>query len=85
MLNRSKKAIGMGYEAPDSTIIESWTPHNPMALLSKINTLKRTEGAAVPSFLEDSTVKYQDVSPLTVDQGQLRTLANGELQDTGYR
>ena len=85
MLNRSKKAISMGYEAPDSTIIESWTPHNPMALLSKINTLKRTEGEAVPDFLEGSTVKYQDVSPLTVDQGQLRTLANGELQDTGYR
>jgi hypothetical protein len=85
MLNRSKKAIGMGYEAPDSTIIESWTPHNPLALLSKINTLKRTEGAAVPSFLEGSKVKYQDVSPLTIDQGQLRTLANGELQDTGYR
>jgi hypothetical protein len=85
MLNRSKKAISMGYEAPDSTIIESWTPHNPLALLSKINTLKRTEGAAVPSFLEGSKVKYQDVSPLTIDQGQLRTLANGELQDTGYR
>jgi len=85
MLNRSKKAIGLGYEAPDATTIESWTPHNPMALLSKINTLKRTEGAAVPTFLEGSKVKYQDVSPLTVDQGQLMTLANGELQDTGYR
>jgi len=85
MLDRSKKAIGMGYEAPDATIIESWTPHNPTALLGKINTLKRSEGAAVPTFLEGSKVKYQDVSPLTVDEGQLRTLANGELQDTGYR
>ena len=85
MLNRSKKPITMGYEAPDATIIESWTPHNPIALLNKINTLKRTEGAAVPTFLEGSKVKYQDVSPLTVDEGQLRTLANGELQDTGYR
>ena len=85
MLNRSKKAISMGYEAPDSTIIESWTPHNPMTMLSKINSLKRTEGAAVPVMIDGSKVKYQDVSPFTVDEQQLRTLASSELQDTGYR
>lgn len=85
MLNRSKKAISMGYEAPDSTILESWTPHNPMTMLSKINSLKRTEGAAVPVMIDGSKVKYQDVSPFTVDEQQLRTLASGELQDTGYR
>lgn len=85
MLNRSKKAISMGYEAPDSTILESWTPHNPMTMLSKINSLKRTEGASVPVMIDGSKVKYQDVSPFTVDEQQLRTLASGELQDTGYR
>jgi len=85
MLDRSKKAIGMGYEAPDATRIESWDPHNPYTMLSKINSLKRIEGAAVPTLLPGSTTMQQDVSPLTVDKNELKTLAYSELSNTGYR
>ena len=83
MLDRSKKAIGMGYEAPDATRIESWDPHNTYTMLSKINALKRVEGAAKSEPL--SNVTYQDVSPLTVDKNELKTLSYSELSNTGYR
>lgn len=83
IINRSKKAISMGYEAPDATRIESWDPHNPYTMLSKINSLKRVEGAAKSEPL--TNVTYQDVSPLTVDKNELKTLSYSELSNTGYR
>jgi len=83
ILDKSKKSIGSGYEAPDATKIESWDPHNPMTMLSKINSLKRIEGAAQSVPL--TKVTYQDVSPLSVDKNELKTLAYSELSNTGYR
>ena len=85
MLNRSKKPITMGYEAPDATIIEAYDSYNPYTMLSKINSLKRTKGLATPVFLPGSKTDYQDVTPLSVDKGQLKTLSNSELSNTGYR
>lgn len=79
----SRKPVGFGYVAPDSTMVEIWDQHDPMKLLSKINTLKRVEGKARPEML--SKVTYQDVSPLDIDKDQAKTLAYSELSDKGYR
>lgn len=83
MLDNSKKPIGMGYQEPDIASIQPYTPHNPMNLLSKINSLKRIEGAAQAVPLTKTT--YQDVSPLMLDKNEAKTLAYSELGDVGYR
>lgn len=83
VLYNSRKPVGYGYVVPDSTMVEVWDQHDPMKLLSKINSLKRVEGTAKPEML--SKVTYQDVSPLNIDKDQAKTLAYSELSDTGYR
>jgi hypothetical protein len=83
ILSNSRKPVGFGYVAPDSTMVEVWNQYDPMKVLSKINTLKRVEGRAKPEML--SKVTYQDVSPLDIDKDQAKTLAYSELSDKGYR
>ena len=83
ILNNSRKPVGMGYVAPDATQIQPYDPHNPMTFLSKINALKRVEGSAKPEML--SKVTYQDVSPLSIDKNEAKTLAYSELSNTGYK